>query len=80
MGVEGRRHHDQDQVGAHLPPDLPQQRQRQVAIQVALVELVEDDGTDAFQKRVGQELASQNALGQEAQTGPAESLRSKRTW
>ena len=69
FGVERRRHHDQDQVRAHGLADLPQQGQRQVAIQVALVKLVEDDGTDIFQKRVGQELPSQNAFGQEAQIG-----------
>ena len=33
------------------------------------MKLVEDDGTDVFQKRVGQELPSQNAFRQEAQTG-----------
>ena len=50
---------------------MSQQRERQVAIQVTLVELVEDDGTDAVEERVGQELASENAFGQEAETGPS---------
>ena len=69
QGIERGRHDDQDQVGAHLPPDLAQQRQRQVAIQVALVKFVEDDGADRFEERVGQELPGQDALGQEPQAG-----------
>src|SRR5580704_8451805 len=65
--VQGRRHDDQDQVGAHFAPDLLEESQRQFAVQIAFVELVEDDGTDVFQKRVVQELSSQNAFRQEAQ-------------
>ena len=57
------------------------QRQRQVAIQVALVKLVEDDGADGFEERVGQELPGEDALGQESQAGlRVRTACSKRTW
>ena len=55
--------------GRTSAPDFAQQRQRQVAIQVALVKFVEDDGADRFEKRVGQELPGQDALGEEPQAG-----------
>ena len=42
-------------------------RKRKVAIQVPLVKLIEDDGTDILQKRVSQELAGEDTFGEEAQ-------------
>ena len=80
-GVERGRHDDQNQIGADLAADFAQERQREVAVQVALVKLVEDDGTDPFEERVGQELAGEDALGQESERGLCgENRRSKRTW
>ena len=48
--------------GATSSPNLAQQGQGQVGLQVALVELVEDDGADRLEEGVGQELAGQDAL------------------
>ena len=53
--------------GRTVSADLTQEGQSQVAVQVALVKLVEDDGTDVFQKGIGQQLPGQNAFGQESQ-------------
>ncbi len=66
-GVERRGHHHQEQVGPDLIADLAQERQRQVGLQVPLVELVEHDGADRLEEGVGEELAGQDALGDEAE-------------
>jgi hypothetical protein len=62
----GRHDHDAQRrpIGIALQP--AQQGQGQVALQVALVELVDDHGADAGQDRVGHELAREHALGDEA--------------
>ena len=69
LGVEGRRHDDQDQVGADFAANFAQKCQRKVAIQVALVKFVENDGPDRFKKRVVQKLAGEDAFGQESEPG-----------
>ena len=46
-GVEGRRHDEEAQVGAQRAADLERQRQAEVGLQRALVELVEDHAADA---------------------------------
>ena len=53
--------------GRTSSPDLAQQGERQVGLQVPLVELVEHDGAHRLQERVGEELAGQDALGHEAE-------------
>ena len=66
-GFQGGRHDHQAQVGAGGPLQASQQRQGEVAFEVALVELVEDDHVDAAQVRVRQQPPRQHAFGEEAQ-------------
>ena len=49
------------------PLQPAQQREREVALQVALVKLVEHHGADALQPRIGEQAARQHAFGEEAQ-------------
>ena len=65
-GVEGRRHHQDLQVGPFGFLQIQRAGQRDVAVKVALVELVEDQGRNAAQLRVLDHLAQQQALGDEA--------------
>ena len=67
LGVERRGHHDDHQVLAHGLPHLAEQRDRQVGVQAALVELVEHDAADAFEERVVEQLPREHALGHDAQ-------------
>jgi hypothetical protein len=68
-GVEGGRHDDDRQVGPGAALELAQEREAEVAVEVALVELVEHDDADLTQLGVGVELAREQALGDEAQAG-----------
>jgi hypothetical protein len=68
-GVEGRRHHDDLQVGPGAALEGAQEGEAEVAVEVALVELVEDDDADRAQRGVGVQLAGEQALGDEAQAG-----------
>src|SRR5258708_34538021 len=45
-----------------------QERQGEIAVEMALVEFVEDDGVDAFERWIGQEAACEDALGDKSQT------------
>ena len=49
--VERRRHHDDPQIVAR-PPGLPRQREPEIGVHAALVELVEDDGAEAGEQRI----------------------------
>ena len=70
LGVERGRHHDRIRSSRTDSADLAKQGEGQVGVQAPLVELVEDDGADAFEERVGEELAGEDALGRDAQPGP----------
>ena len=65
--VERRRHDDDPQIGPPRALQAPQQRQREVAFQMPLVEFVEHHAAHALQLRVAQQAAGEHALGQEAQ-------------
>ena len=69
-GVERRRHDDEREVGPRPEPEAAEHRQRDVAREVALVELVEDDGAHAREERVGEEAPREHALGHEPQARP----------
>ena len=73
LGVERRRHDDELQVGPHGLLQLAHDGEREVALQVALVELVEHDDADVLEERVVGELAAEDALGDEPEPrrGPA---------
>ena len=68
LGVERRRHHERDQLGPARPQPLDQ-REREVAIEVTLVELVDHDAADAAQLGMGEQPAGQHALGHELDPG-----------
>jgi len=67
--VERRRHDHQLQIRPRPAQKLQHERQRDVALQVPLVELVEHHGGDAAQQRIGQESPRQHTLGDESQAG-----------
>ena len=68
--VQGGGHDGDHEVGPQRPLDLDRLRQRDVPVEVALVELVEDDGADAAQQRVEGHLPQEDPLGDEADPRP----------
>ena len=64
LAVQRRRHHHDAQVGAQLRLHVQRQRQAEVAAEVALVELVEDDRGHAVQAGIVLDHAGQDAFGQ----------------
>ena len=67
MGIERRRHDDDAEVGAGVLLKLPCERQRQIGGEVPLVELVKDQGVDAFQEGVVEEHPYEQPLGHHQQ-------------
>ena len=67
-GVEGCRHDDEPQIGPRTGAQTAAQAKGQVDSQVALVKFVEDDGADAGQLRVRQQLTQEQAFGEEEDT------------
>ena len=63
LGRERRRHHDELQLRPRLALQLAHHGQRQVGVEAALVELVEDDHADALEERVGLQHAHEQPLG-----------------
>ena len=61
--VEGRGHHDDFEIGPCRLLQIQRPCQADVAMQVPLVELVEDNRRDAPQFGIGEHLAEQNSLG-----------------
>ncbi len=68
-GVERGRHGHQPEVGAGGLLEAAEERQCQVALQVALVELVEHDRADAGQAGLGDQPPGEQSLGDVAQAG-----------
>ncbi len=62
-GVERGRHHQERQIRPQRTADLERQRQPEVGLQPALVELVEDQAARARQVRRGLDHPRQDALG-----------------
>ncbi len=62
--VQRCRHHQQAQIGPQRVLHLQRQRRADIAMQVALVELVEHDGADVRPLGVVQQQAGEDALGQ----------------
>ncbi len=67
LDVHRGRHDDKNQVVPYRLANLAEQGQREIGVDVAFVKLVEDHGADAFEKRVGEKLTGQNALGDHAE-------------
>jgi hypothetical protein len=69
LGLERRRHHDDPEVGPRVAPDPFDQREREIGVEAALVELVEEDQADIFEERVVLEHAHQDPLRDDEQPG-----------
>ncbi len=67
-GVDRRRHHQQPQIVARRPR-LSRQRDAEVGVDAALVELVEDDGTERRQQRILLQPRGQDAFSGEEDAG-----------
>ncbi len=61
--VERRRHHQELEVGAQALLHVVRQRQAEVAVERALVELVEQNGGDAGERGIVEHKAREHALG-----------------
>jgi hypothetical protein len=61
-GIERSRHHYDPQIGPRSLQPL-QQSQREVTVQVSLVELIQDNCIDAFEAGIRKQSPRQNALG-----------------
>ena len=64
-GVERGRHRDELQLALASAPQPHEQREREVAVEVTLVQLVDDHAADAAQLGIGEQPAGQDALGHE---------------
>ncbi len=67
--VQGGGHDQQAQVVAQDRLGLEAQRQAQIGVQAAFMELVEQDGADPFQGGIALELPDQDALGHDFDPG-----------
>ena len=61
--VQRRRHDEQAQVVAQMALRIECQREPEIRLQVALVELVEDHAADVLERRIALQSARQDALG-----------------
>ncbi len=66
IGLEGGRHHEDGEVRTLRFLERERSGQRDVAVEVAFVEFVEDDGGDSFEGGVVDHAAEQDAFGDEA--------------
>ncbi len=64
--IERCRHDDDAEIVARAP-GLPRQRNRQVAVDAALVELVDDDGGELRQQRIALHARREDAFGDDEQ-------------
>ena len=62
LQIQGRRHHHDTQILAQVLLTLDAQRQSQVGVQTAFVELIEDHAADAGEARVVLQHAREDAL------------------
>ena len=69
LGVEGGGHRHEQEVGAARLLEPPGEREGDVGVQVALMELVEDDRADAGQAGIGRHLPQEEGLGDELDAG-----------
>src|SRR5262249_48486348 len=69
VGGQRGRHHDQLEIGPDGVLELADDGEREITLQVALVELVEDDDAHAIQKRIAREATAEDALGDEPEAG-----------
>src|SRR5690606_41382897 len=72
-GVGGRGHDDEGEVVAQIE-ELAQHRERQIGLEAALVDLVEDDRVGAGELRIGQQAAQHDTGRRELDDGPRADL------
>jgi hypothetical protein len=75
LAVQRGRHHQQAQVGTQRGLHVQRQHRAEIAGQVALVEFVEHDGTDAAQFRIVLDEPRQDAFGDHLDPGRRAYLR-----
>ncbi len=69
LRVEGGGHDDEGEVGTQRGADLERQREAQIGVERALVELVEDHAADAVELGVGLQAAGEDAFGDDLDAG-----------
>src|SRR5262249_27234306 len=65
LRLDRRGHDDDPEVRPRLEVDLAHAGEGEVRVEVALVELVEDDGAGALEERVVLEVTDEEALGED---------------
>ena len=70
VGLERRRHDGEAEIRPYAFLELSHHGERDVALQVPLVELVEDDDADTLEEGIGREEPAEDPLGHEPQPGP----------
>ena len=73
-GVEGGRHHHEAQVRTQRGAHLQREREPEVGLQPALVELVEDDAADAGQVGIGLQHPGEDAFGDDLDAAAGDAL------
>ena len=68
-GIERRRHRDHAEVFAQGGLGLAHQRKRQIAVQAALVQFVEDHAADVFQRGIVLQHPQEQAVGHDLDAG-----------
>src|SRR6185503_4669748 len=67
--VDGGGHHEDAEVGAQ-GGGIEREREAEIGIEAALVELVEEDGGDALELRIVEQHAGENPFGHDLDPGP----------
>lgn len=69
LGIEGGGHDKDHQVVANGGLDFLEQGEGQIGVEAAFVEFIEQDRANAFEKWIGNKLAGENALSDDAEAG-----------
>ena len=75
LAVQGRRHGDEAKVGPERRLGVERQSESEVAVEAPLMDLVEQNGRDSGQLRIGLDPIPENALGEDQDPGPRRPLR-----
>ena len=68
-GIQSCRHHHELEIRPRRLLQTPQQRQRQIAVQMPLMELIQANDIHAPQLRIGKKPAREDALGEKPHPG-----------
>ena len=75
--VDGRRHHQEPQILAQALLHVAGQRQAEIGVERALVELVEQDGGDAIEHGIVEDEPGEDAFGEDFDAGFPRELRAE---